>query len=136
MTPRHCRRNCAKLSTCSWATDGVPGKCRLMVHIFSAGLNSARVLLLTDHTSGIDALLQEGRVRGVLEGLGRFRCRLSYVPVSEDVKVGDRVVTSGMERIFAFPLFSKAVKAMSRRKVSRTFPMETPIRWCRPGPGG
>jgi rod shape-determining protein MreC len=89
--------------------------------VIAAGLKSARVLLLTDHTSGIDAIVQESRARGVLEGLGRFRCKLSYVPVQEEVEVGDRVITSGMDGIFPKGLVLGIVSSVGEKESGKLF---------------
>ncbi len=63
--------------------------------------NSCRVLLLTDHASGIAALIQRSRARGVVRGEGDARCSLEFSMRDEDVTVGDLVVTSGVGGVFA-----------------------------------
>jgi rod shape-determining protein MreC len=62
--------------------------------------HSARVLLLTDHNSGIDAVVQRSRARGIVEGALDGGCVMKYVKREEDVEVGDRIVTSGLDGIF------------------------------------
>jgi rod shape-determining protein MreC len=62
--------------------------------------HSARVLLITDHNSGIDAVVQRGRARGIVEGALDGRCIMKYLKRGEDVEVGDRIVTSGLDGIF------------------------------------
>jgi len=57
---------------------------------------SALVLLVTDRSSGLDALVQRTRDRGVIHGRGGFDCELRYLDRSAEVEVGDRVVTSGL----------------------------------------
>jgi rod shape-determining protein MreC len=66
----------------------------------STGAHSARVLLLTDHNSGIDAVVQRSRARGIVEGALDGGCVMKYVKREEDVDVGDRIVTSGLDGIF------------------------------------
>ena len=66
----------------------------------STGAHSARVLLLTDHNSGIDAVVQRSRARGIVEGALDGGCVMKYVKREEDVEVGDRIVTSGLDGIF------------------------------------
>jgi len=88
------------------AADGVrPGMA--VVHprgvvgqITSVGSNSARVLLVNDHSSGVDVLVQGSRVRGVVEGAGETACELKFVTKEYPIKVGDVVVTSGMDQVF------------------------------------
>lgn len=67
--------------------------------VVGVGGSSSRVLLLTDHASGIDAIVQGSRTRGVIAGDGDT-CDLAYVLSDEEVKVGDRVITSGMDGAF------------------------------------
>ena len=62
--------------------------------------HSARVLLLTDHNSGVDAVVQRSRARGIIEGALDGGCVMKYVKREEDVEVGDRIVTSGLDGIF------------------------------------
>ncbi|MEI6079595.1 MAG: rod shape-determining protein MreC [bacterium] len=58
------------------------------------------ILLITDPNSEIDAMVQEDRARGVIEGLGKDNCRLKYLERLDDVRVGDVILTSGMEKRF------------------------------------
>ena len=76
------------------AADGVVGQ------IVKVAPGTARVLLLTDHTSGIAATIQRSRARGVVKGKGEGLCSLEFTTREEDVKVGDMVVTSGIGGVF------------------------------------
>lgn len=60
----------------------------------------ARVLLVIDYNSSVDALVQGNRVRGVLAGRSEERCDLKYVLKNDRVSPGDIVVTSGLGGIF------------------------------------
>jgi rod shape-determining protein MreC len=62
--------------------------------------HAARVLLITDHNSGVDAVVQRSRARGIVEGGIDGGCLMKYVKRGEDVDVGDRIVTSGLDGIF------------------------------------
>lgn len=62
--------------------------------------SSSRVLLLTDHASGIAAVIQRSRARGVVKGSGEGLCSLEFTTREEDVKVGDLLVTSGIGGVF------------------------------------
>jgi rod shape-determining protein MreC len=73
---------------------GVVGK------VVSTSPNAARVLLLEDPSSGVDALVQRSRARGIVEGSLNGGCQLKYVKHREDLRVGDLVVTSGLDGIF------------------------------------
>ncbi|MCE5244428.1 MAG: rod shape-determining protein MreC [Syntrophobacteraceae bacterium] len=60
----------------------------------------ARILLITDPASAIDAVIQRNRVRGVLSGKDSNGCVLKYVRGNVDVQVGDLIITSGKDGIF------------------------------------
>ncbi|MBL7661279.1 rod shape-determining protein MreC [bacterium] len=62
--------------------------------------HSARVLLLTDSTSAVDAIVQGSRAPGIAEGDGLDKLRLRYVLKEYPIAVGDRVIASGFGGIF------------------------------------
>lgn len=68
--------------------------------VFLAGAHAARVLLITDHNSGLDAVVQRTRARGIVEGTLADGCGLKFVKRTEDLQPGDVVVTSGVDGIF------------------------------------
>lgn len=76
------------------SAQGVVGR------ILATAAHASRVLLLTDHNSGVDALVQRTRARGIVEGTVDGRCLMKYIKREEDVEVGDRVVTSGLDGVF------------------------------------
>jgi len=74
--------------------EGVVGK------VTKVSSSSSVVLLVIDRNSAVDCLVQRTRQRGILEGEGEGRCYLRYVPRTEEIQVGDHIVTSGLEGIF------------------------------------
>ena len=68
--------------------------------IVSASPHAARVLLLTDQNSGVDVLIQRSRVPGIVSGALDGQCVLKYIQQGDDIKVGDVVITSGLDGIF------------------------------------
>jgi rod shape-determining protein MreC len=60
----------------------------------------AKVLLVTDRSSGVDAFIQRNRVNVLVTGLGAGRMELEYTRKGEDVRLGDLVVSSGLDGIF------------------------------------
>jgi rod shape-determining protein MreC len=58
------------------------------------------VLLIVDRNSSVDCLVQRTRTQGIVEGEGGAQCYLRYVSRTEDIEVGDHIVTSGLEGIF------------------------------------
>lgn len=75
----------------------------------------SRVVLLTDHNSGIDAVVQRSRARGVVQGGADGTCYMNYLHRDADVQVGDRIVTSGLDGIFPKGLLVGEVVEVGRR---------------------
>ncbi|MBE9545987.1 MAG: rod shape-determining protein MreC [Proteobacteria bacterium] len=84
--------------------------------IIETSWNVSRVLLLVDYNSNVDALIQGNRARGVLQGRGSKGCSLRYVQRSEEVKVGDTVISSGLARVFPKGLLLGTVKKVEKKK--------------------
>lgn len=74
--------------------DGVVGK---VIEVYA---NSSQVLLLTDKESGVGAMLADSRIQSPVGGQGEPLLTMKYVANDDSVNVGERVVTSGMDRIF------------------------------------
>jgi rod shape-determining protein MreC len=74
--------------------DGVVGK------VIESYKDTAQVLLLTDKDSGVGAMLVESRLQGPVGGTGEPLLVMKYIPNDDNVNSGERVVTSGMDRIF------------------------------------
>src|SRR6202162_3964438 len=74
--------------------EGVVGK---VVEVFE---NTSEVLLLTDKDSGVGAMLGNSRVQSPVGGAGEPLLVMKYVANDDTVNVGERVVTSGMDKIF------------------------------------
>jgi rod shape-determining protein MreC len=72
----------------------------LVGRILRASPHTAVVLLIIDRNSAVDAVVQRTRTQGILEGEGGVRCSVRYVARGEDVKIGDTIITSGMEGVF------------------------------------
>lgn len=74
--------------------EGIAGQ------IINAAGHYAKVLLLVDHNSAVDALDQRTRARGIVKGETSERCRFQYVLRKRDVRIGDTVISSGLDGIF------------------------------------
>lgn len=77
--------------------------------------SASRVLLMSDANSGIDAIVQRTRARGIVQGGPDGVCEMNYLPRDADVQVGDRVVTSGLDGIFPKGLLVGEVVEVSTR---------------------
>ena len=60
---------------------------------------AAKVQMLIDRNAAAGALIERTRAQGIVIGLGDS-LRMQYVPGTADVKPGDLVVTSGIDRIY------------------------------------
>jgi len=81
---------------------GLPviGERGVVGRITESSWHVSRVLLLIDENSNIDALLQENRSQGILQGAGSGICNLKYISKAETVKSGDVVVSAGLSTVF------------------------------------
>jgi len=66
----------------------------------------AKVMLIVDRNSAVDALVQRSRARGVIKGAATSRCIFEYVLRKDEVAVGDEIITSGLDGVFpkGFPI--------------------------------
>lgn len=76
------------------STEGVVGRLILV------SPEAARVLLINDHNSALDAFDQRSRARGIVAGVVDDGLMMKYVDRSEDIKPGDTIVSSGVDGIF------------------------------------
>ena len=74
--------------------DGVVGK---VVLVFG---DTSQVLLINDQTSGVGAILEKSRLQGILKGKASGELVLDKIMSDEDVKPGEKVLTSGGDQIF------------------------------------
>lgn len=68
--------------------------------VVSVGSNSSRVLLVSDHASGVDVLHENSRARGVVEGAGEQICELKFITKDVQAREGDAIITSGMDTVY------------------------------------
>ncbi len=74
------------------------------------------VLLLTDQNHAIDIIVQRSRARGVVKGGDRLKCEIHYLARTDDVVVGDVLVSSGIEGIFPKGLLIGAIGRIEKKK--------------------
>ena len=61
---------------------------------------SSRAILLLDPESRVSTMFQESRDSGVTEGDGSSLLRVTHIDRQSTVKVGDRVISSGLGRVY------------------------------------
>ncbi len=67
-----------------------------MGRVISTGTNWAKVLLLIDPSSSVNAAVQSTRATGVVQGNIAGQFIIKYVPQGEAIKTGDLIISSGM----------------------------------------
>ena len=86
--------------------------------VIKVGPRGAKVQLLVDPQAAVGVLIERTRVGGVAAGRSGLAdeaapdLEMRYVPVLADVKVGDVVVTSGLDRIYPKGLAVGRVRAV------------------------
>ncbi len=91
--------------------DGVVGR------IAQTSPHAARVLLISDHNSGVDALVQRTRARGIVEGALSGACSMKYIKRGDEVDIDDVVVTSGLDGIFPKGIYIGHVSGVTKKDV-------------------
>jgi len=86
--------------------DGVVRECAVITprglvgRVFETTPNTSQVLLLTDATSAVGAMLSRSRATGICEGQQSNTLILKYLQRDADAHVGDVVVSSGMGGVY------------------------------------
>ncbi|MFI5113935.1 MAG: rod shape-determining protein MreC [Terriglobales bacterium] len=88
--------------------DGVVGK---VLHVYGS---TSLVLLISDQSSGVGAILEKSRLQGILRGTPAGEVTLEKIMSDETVPPGEPVLTSGGDRIFP--------KGLSIGTVTRVLP--------------
>lgn len=76
------------------APTGVVGRVVTPTH------HAAKVQLLIDRNAAAGALVERTRAQGIIVGVGEDYVRMDFVAATADVKAGDTIVTSGIDRIY------------------------------------
>ena len=99
--------------------EGVVGR------VIEAFRDTSQVMLITDRESGVGAMIANSRVQSPVSGTGEPLLAMNFVGNDEEVSVGQRVITSGMDRIFPKDLpvgIISSVKPGAERKQIRVKP--------------
>lgn len=89
--------------------EGIVGQ---VVDVFS---HYSKVLLIVDRNSAVDALAQRTRARGIVKGESMGQCYAKYVLRKHDIKIGDTIVSSGLDGVFPKGLRIGRVSGVIRR---------------------
>ncbi len=89
----------------------------LIGRVVETGKNSARVLLLTDISSRIPVMIEGTRDRAILAGNNTASPPLKYLSATNNVEIGQLVITSGHGGIFPAGLMIGHVSKISEKNV-------------------
>jgi len=89
----------------------------LVGRITDVGSNWAKVMLIIDPSSSVNALVQTSRATGVVEGQVGESLVMKYIPQGETVNVNDIVLTSGLGGNFPKKLIIGQVTAVHQRDI-------------------
>ncbi len=74
--------------------DGIVGKVKEVFPL------SSQVLLINDHDSGAGVILESSRLQGIVKGTSLGELQINDIMSDEKVESGERVITSGGDRIY------------------------------------
>jgi rod shape-determining protein MreC len=90
------------------SANGVVGR------VITSTLHSSRVLLVVDAASKLSTLIERSRARAICRGEGDGMS-LDYLPLTDDVQVGDLLITSGLGGGFPKGLIVGAVTRVDKQ---------------------
>jgi len=74
--------------------SGVIGRVDRVGNVYS------KIILLTDINSKIPVMIEKNRIRGIISGDNTSVPKLIFTPLDVELKVGDKIVTSGVAGVF------------------------------------
>jgi rod shape-determining protein MreC len=89
----------------------------LVGRVTTTGAHAARVLLITDPSSSVDAVVQTSRATGIVQGVPGGKLVMRYVRQGELLSIGDLVMTSGLSGNFPKGLVIGQIVAIHQRDV-------------------
>jgi rod shape-determining protein MreC len=101
-------RDGIKLDMAVISAAGVVGK---VINVFG---RTSLVLLINDQQSGVGAILEQSRLQGVLKGKSSGELVIDRIMADEEVKPGDKVLTSGGDQIFPKGLIVGTIEKINK----------------------
>lgn len=94
-------------------SEGMPVVVRngIVGRVYMVDKLSSQVMLITDPISAVDAIVQRTRARGIVKGKGS-NCILKYIEREEDIKKGDRIITTGKDGFYPKGILVGKVKSI------------------------
>jgi rod shape-determining protein MreC len=76
----------------------------------------SKIMIINDTNSSVDVYVEGKNTRGILEGTGDAVLKLKYIVKNDEVEIGDKLLTSGKDGIFAKGLAVGIVITVNRSK--------------------
>jgi rod shape-determining protein MreC len=96
----------------------------LVGHITEVGATWSKAVLLTETASAVGGFVERSGVLGVVEGTYELRtegvCRMVYIEPDSDIRVGDKVVSSGIGGVYPRGLMIGKITRIEMDEASRT----------------
>jgi len=89
----------------------------LVGRIVEVSPRASKVLLITDVSSSVNAIIQSSRATGIVEGKIDGGLVMKYIPQTVTINVGDLVLTSGLGATFPKRLMIGQVTAVHKRDI-------------------
>jgi rod shape-determining protein MreC len=89
----------------------------LVGRIVEVSPRSSKVLLITDVSSSVNAIIQSSRATGIVEGKADGGLVMKYIPSPVTVNMGDIILTSGLGATFPKGLVIGQVTAIHKRDI-------------------
>lgn len=87
----------------------------LVGKVISVSSDYSEILLITDPNFSASVRIERNRAEGILSGKGN-KCIIKYVPLEEEVLVGDRIITSGLDGLFPEGIIAGVVKSVNKKE--------------------
>ncbi len=96
----------------------------LVGHITEVGATWSKAVLITETASAVGAYIERSGVLGVVEGTYELRtegaCRMVYIEPDSDIRVGDKVLSSGIGEVYPRGIVIGKVTEITVDENSRT----------------
>lgn len=96
----------------------------LVGHITEVGATWSKAVLLTETATAVGGYVERSGVLGVVEGTYELRtegvCRMVYIEPDSDIRVGDKVVSSGIGGVYPRGLMIGKITEITMDEASRT----------------
>lgn len=80
--------------------------------------NFSKVMLITNKDNVFDAKIGDSEISGLVKGKGNFKIFIDLVPQEKELKIGDLVVTSGLEAVFPHGLLVGEIQEIKKSDIN------------------